>query len=98
MSEFKVHVIPIFCNVVCLKKSWSTSAAVCAIPRFVPEKSNDVARIVKMFEGEEAKLFEALEAKYGARPDFDVAMLHYDFSSHKQYAWDDKEVLLLTAA
>ena len=61
--------------------------------RFAPEKIDQVPQIIRTFDNEEAKLFEALENKYGSRPTFDVAELRYDFSEHKQYAWQDKEVL-----
>ena len=53
------------------------------------EKVKSVAR---MFDGQEAKLFDALESKYGERPLFDVSTVNYDFSEHKEYAWIVPEV------
>ena len=45
-----------------------------------------------MFDGEEVKLFQALNEKYGEEPVFDVASIRYDFSHHKQYHWRSDEV------
>jgi hypothetical protein len=71
---------------------WFSHCPALAGGSFAPSKVADVANIINMFEQQEGKLFDALEAKYGQRPNFDLSRLRFDLSHHKQFHWTNVEV------